>query len=519
MKKIFILTAMLSFTILSCKKSFIELKPEDSYSPETFYKTESQFRQAVMAAYVPLRDLANNDFYTSEMRSDNTHYQPYPSNRGTAYLYKENIADFTDGPTNTNSNTVYFACYSSISKANIVIGRIADADIPEAAKNDLTGQAKFLRAWNYFKLVRLFGGVPLYLKEVSKAEDAFVSRSTVDEVYAQIISDATDAIAKLVGLDKLPAAEKGRATKGAATMLLAEVYMTQKKYADAEILLTNLGTMGYGLWPTYAQAFLPANKNGIESIFEIQYLEGNTAGTAPSNFIYQFLPRTTNTTIITGTTTNNSATGGWNTPTQDMLDAYEAGDTRKDASIGIAEGVYNGSDQLVISANKSIINYVPAAGKIGVPYIKKYLHTPHVVANNSNDNWPIYRYSDALLLLAESLNEQGKSGLVLAPLNAVRARAFGNTTHNITTTDQTLLRDIIMHERRVELAFENKRWHDLVRWDKAVQVMNAYGVKLKEMYSYLSPASYDVTKERMLYPIPQSEREINPDLFQNPGYN
>lgn len=305
-------------------------------------------------------------------------------------------------------------------------------------------------------------------------------------------------------------------------MLYGEVLMTQKKYGEAEIVLGTLAAMGYGLQTTYAEAFLPANKNSKESIFEVQYLEGDATGTAPSNFIYQFLPRTAPsayTNLITGKPTNNGATGGWNTPTQDIIDAYEAGDTRKDASVAIAEGTYNGSDLLVVSANRSIINYTPTAGKIGIPYIKKYLHTPHPVANNTNDNWPVYRYSDALLLLAEALNENGKSGLALAPLNTVRTRAFGNTTHNITTTDPALLRDIIDHERRVELAFENHRWHDLVRTGKAVQVMTAHGIKMKQLYNYLSPASYNMTNEKLLYPIPQSEREINPDLFQNPGYN
>lgn len=520
MKKIFIYIIVLSFTAVSCKKSFIELNPKDSYSVETFFKTEAQFRQGVVAAYVPLRDLMNQDFYLAEMRSDNSHYQPYPSNRGTVYLFKENIDDFVDGPTNSNSNTAYFACYSGIAKANVVIERLKDADIATAARNDIEGQAKFLRAFYYFKLVRLFGGVPLYLKEVKKAEDAFISRSTADEVYAQITVDVKDAIAKLANpvFGATTNQQSGQATKGTATMLYGDVLMTQKKYGDAELVLGTLAGMGYGLQASYANAFLPANKNSRESIFEVQYLEGQVAGTAPSNFIYQFLPRTAPsayTNLITGTATNNGATGGWNTPTQDIIDAYETGDTRKDASIGIAEGTYNGSDLLVVSANKGI-NDAPTAGKTRVPYIKKYLHTPHPVANNTNDNWPVYRYSDALLLLAEALNENGKSGLALTPLNTVRARAFGNTTNNITTTDPVALRDIIAHERRVELAFENHRWHDLVRTGKAIEVMTAHGIKMKQLFNYLSPASYNITPAKLLYPIPQSEREINPDLTQNP---
>jgi len=273
--------------------------------------------------------------------------------------------------------------------------------------------------------------------------------------------------------------------------------------------------MGYALNASYASAFLTTNKNSKESLFEIQYLEGTAAGTQPSNFIYQFLPRTTTTAIVTGTATNNSTTGGWNTPTQDLLDDYEANDSRKDASVGIVEGVYNASDLFVFSANKSIVNYTPAAGKVGIPYIKKYLHTPHVAVNNSNDNWPIYRYSDALLLLAEAQNEQGKSSTALTALNMVRVRAG---LAACTETNQTLLRVIIAHERRIELAFENHRWHDLVRTGKAIEVMNAYGIKLKQRFTYLTPDSYKVTADKLLFPIPQSERELNPELTQNQGY-
>ena len=470
-------------------------------------------RQAVTAAYVPLRDLAVNDYFTSEMRSDNTHYQPYPANRGTAYVQRENISDWVDDATNAYTNAVYFHCYNGISRSNIVIGRLPGATMSDAARNDIDGQAKFLRAWNYFKLVRLFGEVPLYLKEVTKADDAFLPRSTVDQVYARIVADAQDAVKELAPPAKFP--QSGQATKGSATMLLAEVYMTQKKYAEAEALLITLPAMGYGLNANYADAFSTTNKNSIESLFEIQYLEGTAAGSQPSNFIYQFLPRTSTTVLVTGTATNTSAIGGWNTPTQDLIDSYEPGDTRLDASIGVAEGVYNSSDLLVISADKSIVGYTAAPGKVGVPYPKKYLHLPHVAPNNTNDNWPVYRYADALLLLADAQNEQGKAGPALTNLNLVRARAGLPAA---TETNQTALRAIILHERRVELAFENHRWNDLVRTGNAIAVMTAYGNKAKIIYSNLPTDAFNIASYRLLFPIPQSERGINPDLTQNPGY-
>ena len=515
MKKIYIILIALTFTVSGCKKSFLDLHPLDQTSPATFYQTDAQLKSAVAAAYVPMRDLMNYDYFCTEMKSDNTHYQNYPANRGTAYVHRENVSDWNDDSTNGVTNMEYYDCYLTIFRSNIVIDRAPlAAGASDAVKNNVIGQAKFLRAWNYFKLVRLFGGVPLYLNEVQNADQAFVSRSTVDQVYAQIIADATDAVSKLAAPAKFP--QTGEATKGSAAMLLAEVYMVQKKYAEAETLLASLAGMGYGLNTNYADAFLTTNKNSKESIFEVQFLEGQTTTSAPSNFIYQFLPRCTTTALITGANAGsaNAATGGWNTPSPDLIAAYEAGDKRLDASIGIAEGAYNASDQLVVSANKSIVGYTPAAGKVGIPYAKKYLHTPHVAANISNDNWPVYRYADALLLLAEAQNEQGKSPLTA--LNAVRLRAglLGSTE-----TNQTLLRDLIMRERRVELAFENHRWHDLQRTGTALTVMTAYAVKAKSTYYTNVPANaFGITANRLLFPIPQAETGINPQLTQNPGY-
>lgn len=514
MRYSYIFILMLALISSSCSEDFIDLAPEDQQSSETFFQTEAQFRQAVAAAYAPLRNLLVNDYFTAEMRSDNTHYEYYAINRGTAYTQRETIADFTDDPTDAYSNAVYFHCYAGISRANIIIGRLADAEIDEAAKNDIEGQAKFLRAFNYFKLVRYFGEVPLYLQEVTKASEAFLPRVTVNDVYAQIIADAQDAITGLGAPAAFPQA--GQATKGAATMLLAEVYMTRGQYAQAETLLNTLAPMGYKLLADYAAVFSTANKNSTESIFEVQYQQGAQGG-QQSDFIYLFLPRTKTTLLVTGVATNNTGTGGWNTPTQDMIDAYETGDKRKAASIGIAEGAYDASNIFTISANKSVLNYTPAAGKIGVPYIKKYLN-PHTLADNTDDNWPIYRYADALLLLAESLNEQHRPGEALTYLNLVRDRAFGAGVSTITTTDESQLRDIIAHERRVELAFENHRWHDLVRTGKAIDVMNAHGLQMKLQYNYLLPTTYQVTPEKLLYPIPQSERDLNRDLTQNHGY-
>lgn len=513
MKKLYTVMVLLCAVTTSCNKDFINRSPEDTYTDDVFYKTEQQFRSAVVAAYAPLRDVLINDYFTSEMHADNTIYQAIPGNRGTSIVERENISDFTNTSTNAYVAATWQHSYTGISRCNIVIERLKSADLKDDVKASLDGQAKFLRALNYFKLVRLYGGVPLFIREVTTAEDAFKARSTEAEVYAQIIADAQDAIAELAPPAKFP--QTGEATKGSATILLAEVYAMQKKWADAEKLLNTMLAMGYDLNANYADAFAPANKNSKESVFEIQFLGGTLTGATPNVLSFHFLPRSKDTKLLTGISIDNTGTGGWNTPTDDLINDFEAGDTRLDAAIGIAEGTYDASNYFKYSAVKSIINYVPATGKIGVPYIKKYLHTPVESPTGSGDDFPIYRFSDALLLLAEALNEQGKSSDALTPLNRVRRRAG---LADFTNTDPAQLRTAIFHERRVELAFENHRWTDLLRSGKALTVINAFGVKIREQLPFLSSDAYVIDQHHLLFPIPQNEVGLNPKIIQNPGY-
>ncbi|SIT33705.1 Starch-binding associating with outer membrane [Filimonas lacunae] len=513
MKKILIPAAFLAIVASSCSKSFIELTPKDSYTDASYYKTETQFRAALVAAYAPLRDVLINDYFTSEMHSDNTVYQPIPGNRGTAFVERENISDFVNTSTNSYAAATWQHSYTGISRANIIISRLKTAAIADSVKAGIDGQAKFLRALNYFKLVRLYGGVPLFLEEVTTAEDAFKARSTAEEVYTQVVADAKDAVSELAAPGKFP--QTGEATKGSATILLAEVYCQQKKWAEAEALLNTLPGMGYDLNANYADAFLPANKNSKESLFEIQFLGGTMTGATPNVLSFHFLPRSKDTKLLTGITIDNTGSGGWNTPSTDLIQSFEPNDKRLDASIGIAEGTYDVSSYFAYSAVKSVINYTPATGKTGVPYIKKYLHAPLVATTGSSDNFPIYRYADALLLLAEALNEQSRPGEALIPLNRVRARAGLTAIQN---TDIDILRDTIFHERRVELAFENHRWTDLLRAGKALTVINDFGKKIRQQLTYLSSDAYVIDAHNLVFPIPQNEVGLNIKIKQNDGY-
>jgi len=511
MKTILILLCIFSIGITSCNKDFLDLNPKDKATSETFFKTEAQFQEALTASYYYLRDLYFYDYVLGEMRSDNTHYDYYSQDRGNSALYREQVADFTDDAINIHTNTLWIAAYKGISKANVVINRIKDVEIADAAKNTITGEAKFLRAFYYYKLVRYYGDVPLYLQEVGDTDQAFALRTASTEVYNSIIEDTKDAIQKLPTSTTFP--QSGRASKGAALILLADVYMTQKKYAEAEPLLKQLTQMNYGLQPNYADVYALGNKNGKESIFEVQYKQGPDGQQNP--LLYHFIPKVSNSTNITGVNTNTITSGGFNTPTSDLISSYEPNDTRLDASIAIAEGTLV-AGTFNPERIKSSVNYVAPEGKIGKPFIKKYLHA-HTVANNTDDNWPVYRYAEVLLFMAECLNEQGKSSEALPFLNLVRVRA-GLPQSN--QNNPVLLRGVIDHERRIELAFENKRWLDLVRSGNAIKVMNAYGAALKAsgQHAYLTPNSYMVTSKHLLFPIPNRERIINTLLTQNPGY-
>ncbi|WP_162339695.1 RagB/SusD family nutrient uptake outer membrane protein [Cyclobacterium salsum] len=510
MKKIATILAILIMS--SCSEDFLNLVPESSITSGNFYKTEDHFNQALVGAYASLRGAKGSiaSWTMGEMRSDNTHLEFNITNRGPAYIEREYTDFFMD---DVNSGLVankYNSDYIGIARTNEILDQIGDAALSQEKIDQIYGEASFLRALLYFDLVRYFGGVPLYLTAVKGAGDAYLPRASVNEVYQAIIQDLENAINRL---DPVSFPQNGSANEGAARMVLADVYLTIKDYPKAESELSKVIQMGYSLLDNYGDVFELSNKNSTESIFEIQYQQGNQGQN--SDFLYPFIPLSADVSLITGISSQNLQGGGWNTPTFEMIAAYEAGDERLLASIGIVEGTGQ-IGNMFIDELKSPVDYVPTPGKRTYPFIKKY-QNPHSLERNTDDNFPIYRFSEALLSMAEALNEQGKSADALPFLNQVRERAGLDP---VTETNQQMIREIIERETRVELAFENKRWFDLLRTDRAIEVMNANGLYLKEFYageSYLPAMSYNVTTERLLFPIPLREIRIG-NLEQNPGY-
>lgn len=466
--KSYITTIIFSAVLFSSCTKFLDLKPETALTSETFFKTESDFKQGVNAAYVPLRPIFNDRAWVlGEMHSDNTYY---PRNiLFGAVDATENVADFAmpnsassvAGITLTTNGHLlnqYRLDYQIIARTNQVLATIDNVEFDAASKANLKGQALFLRAFAYFELVRYFGTAPLHLTVVANRLEAAAELATKEQLYAQIEKDAKEAATLL---PPKSAQEAGRVTSGSAKALLGDLYLWQKKWTEAEAVLKEVVNSGeYSLISEYDKVFSNTsdNKNNAESIFEVQFMEG--ASGYNGSIIYNFLPRPiTKTELVAITQTSNPqdlSGEGNNIPTPDIIAAYEPGDERKDASIAY------------VTLSQSL-----RTNKV-YPYIKKFAK-PHAVHGNTGNNWPVYRYAEVLLSLAEAINEQNRPGDADDYLNMVRNRAGLLNTSAVSQTD---MREAIFKERRVELAFENKRWFDIVRTDRIQQIIVPHGQKI-----------------------------------------
>lgn len=471
----------------SCSKDFIERAPLSQNNAENFYKTAADMEFAVNAAYSSLR--MNGQYFLSmhelaEVRSDNTEILDVQ----TGLNFVE-IDQFTNQAVNSISNNAWNDHYTGISRCNIVLSRIGNITMEEATKNRFIGEVKFLRALMYFNLVQLFGDVPLVLQELkTPAEGYEYGREDKELVLDQIEKDLSEAAIALPYT--YTGNNIGRATKGAAQSLLGKVYLTRKKWQLAanklKEVIDETAQNRYQLLTNYADVFRVSNENHRESIFEVQFKKGGFGlGSAFNN---QFAPRGSGTIISTV-----GAALGQNIPTADMEAAYEANDLRKSVSMGLG--------------------YTSGANFVSARHVRKYLDVPFQ-PNDCDNNWPVLRYADVLLMYAEALNELGyvADGPAFTFLNQIRTRAglpaktSNNANAALRVADQAAFRLAIEQERRVELAFENHRWFDLIRTGRAVAVMNAKG--------------FNITEDDLVFAIPQTQIDLNPEkIKQNKGYD
>lgn len=472
----------------SCKK-FLETKQYDRSNEGAFYQTAADFEQATIGAYSSLAGLySSGNFYflLTDMRSDNT--SVYVPGGSAGPLSKSEYDDFTLTSNNEHLLGYWNVSYSLIQKANDIITFLATSNIDAARKTQYKGEAEVLRAIAYFNLVRLYGAVPLVLQRFENIDDSYKKgRNTVDEIYNQIIADLKDAQATLT-VNRNTGDASGRADKGIATALLGNVYLTQQKFPEAATEFKKVIDMNaYSLLPNYADLFKSGQQGNSETIWQVYYLTGVSG--LGSSFPNYSAPLNSDQVLI--------PTGlpfGWNQPTADIQNAYEAKDVRR-ASIG--DGfTKNGT----LYAYKYIRNYVDAASGTG--------------DGNSGKDWYIMRYADLLLMYAEAVNESQGPAAALSSINQVRARAGLDPIASTITKDQ--FREAVYLEERRESPFEGHRWFDLVRTGRALSVMNS---KIKPLSDAATVGlASPIDAHHLLLPIPSIVREMAPQVTQNAGY-
>jgi len=464
----------------SCKKSFLDKSPISSLTNSNFFKTAKDAESALIGAY----DALQQEYYIWD-------YQTNSDTRGdNSYAGGDNptnfqIDRFQVTAVNGNVERDWGQLYNGIMRANAVIDNVPNIKDPTAwptdeRRNQILGEAKFLRALHYFHLVRSWGGLPLQLS--MKDADIYKKRSSAAEVYAQIEKDLKEAETVLPTSYSSNGETRGRATKGATQALLAKVYAQQKKYTDClEYCNKVLSNSNYALLTNYDNLFDGNHENNSESIFEIQY---DPSG--EGDWGIQLL-------------TPYSLTGDewikFNTPTHDLVKSFRAeGDSvRLHASI-------------IFEWTNNIPSPYTAAEPVA--YIYKWRH-PN--GWNSPDNVMLIRLADIILLKAEALNETGQTSQALPLINQIRFRVqLGNTP----ASTQTQVRDAILKERRLELAFEGERWYDLLRagGPYTINLMNS------QVDGSGNNLGYNVNQDKLIFPIPQKERNLNRNLDQNPGY-
>lgn len=497
MKKI-IYTLLVLSILSACSDEFLELYPETSLNEGNFYKSEKELILLANGCYVPMRDYEKNTHWImAELISDNTSFQ-YNTTAGSAGSGRDAIDQFLPSPNYTTYEQFWKDSYNGITRCNKLLLEIDRPEVTwseQSLKDRSAGEAYFLRALYYFNLVRQFGGVPLVLEPITSQEAVNIKRSTEEQIYQNIISDLLAAIGHFS--KATDAEENGRANEGAANALLGKVYLTLHQYGEAESVLKSVIESGrYQLLADYADLFDPTNKDFTETIFSIQYAENNRE--LSNRFIFWFAPHTSKGEVTQRPNINISGAGsGWNQPTQDLINAFEPGDKRKDVSIKF----WNGKDW------DSEIRDIPYCGKYKPP-----VSAPD---DRAGDNFPVIRYSDVLLMYAEALNAQSRPGDAVPYVEQVRFRA--GLTNPLTGYDQAGLEGLIDKERQVEFCFENHRWYDLKRKGKALDVMAAHGVREKQLKSFLYENAYQMEPYKLLAPIPEEQVLIN-ELGQNPGY-
>lgn len=484
-----------AFALLTSCSSFLEERPEDRFVVGNFYASESDAKAAVNAIYQQLYSIYNrNMFLLNDLTTDGE-----KNGLGMPNQFLQDLEYLRFDSENTFIRDMWRDNYSGISRANAAIVNIPSVTMDETLKARLMGEAKFFRGLFYFNLVRFFGDVPLILK-LESISDAMLPRSPVSEVYQQIFSDLEDAAATLpVGYGS---ADMGRATAGAAKILLGKAYLTLGEYQRSADILAEViareAEYGYGLHENYGDNWKPETETGREAVLYIEYMDPPGTG---NNLMVLCGPKYSmpGGFAVLGINNGNEA----DIPTMDLYSQFADNDERKAATfrtdfVSLIDG----------SVHRS-----------SIPLFIKYWEEGERIGGNSDANIHILRYADALLLYAEALNEVDQIDEALTQLNRVRKRAFNSDEANYGALSKEAFREAVWQERRLELAFEGHRWFDLVRTGRFVQQMKAHAAREASLAeASKTEIGQNVQEHMVVMPIPQREIDLNPLLTQNTGY-
>jgi len=473
------------FTIVtSCSDDFVDVESQDQNS-EDYFNSEGDYQDALIGAY----DLLQSSYINvmlGEIASNNTLAGGESANDVVGI---QEIDDMIHTPVNAQLRDIWSWMYAGANRANYIMEFQDKTEFPN--KNVVLAQARFLRAYYYFELVKWFGDVPFAVDKRIQFGDQFeLDRTPKAEIYAQLESDL------IFASDNLPVsweeAETGRATKGAAQALLGKIYLYQEKFSDAAGAFEQVIAGPYTLTTDYNTIFEQEGENNMESIFEVQYTDKEGAGfgclqCSEGNVAVGF----NGIRNYSGPTFDSGFS--FNVPTQESADQYEDADLRKDVAI---------LDIVAWSAETGA-TYAEGYEHTGF-YNRKYiarqgdLNTGDANLTNPN-NYRAIRLADVLLMAAESYNRGGlDDSKALLYLNRVRVRA-GLAESNETGTSLT---SAIYQERRLELLGEGHQFFDLVRTGRAAQEIQGF-----------------TSGKHELFPIPSIEIELAGDRWaQNPGY-
>ncbi|MDF2192703.1 RagB/SusD family nutrient uptake outer membrane protein [Paraflavitalea sp. CAU 1676] len=520
-----LLTVCCCMWLLSSCKRFLDTKPVDSITPETYYKTKEDLDRALSSVYDRLGDRRTygNGLYGFLSFSDEFFIKGQP----TGYMSNTLDASMLE------LNRCWEALYVGIERANMLIERVGGADVHDSVKNEIKGQALFLRGFYYFVLADNWGGVPLKLTYTKSPLEPNLPRAPLADVYAQVVQDMKDAEGLVKNITTY--GFNGRISKTAVQGMLARVYLTmageplkdESKYAEAQLYAQKvIDSKLHALNPSFSEVFINLSKNRYdikETLWEVEYFGNNQEIIREGGYVGSWM----------GVYCPNIDTGfayDYVHATAKLYSAYEDGDLRRDWTIAPYRFVPTGSGTAapVTRTNwTSAQIYERSAGK----YRREYEVTNPKNQDFTCINFPMLRYSDVLLMYAEAESHVvGATPTGIEYVNKVRRRGFGKPAEvadpsvdldpGIVSAD---FLEAIKKERFRELSYEGLRKHDLLRWGTYVSTMQQQVTAYQtNMPSTLSDAAIKqaarVTARSVLFPIPNTEIAVNPYVSQNPGW-